>query len=190
MFPIWRGTPCSILWDSPTAHLEVDATPYFALIHPDDLKNLLTSIEESARNLTPWRYEWRMLHPVNGLMWIEGHSMPVREQDGSTLWHGVATNITDRKLAEEEIIRLNERISTATRASQLGIWDWDILNNNLAWDDQMYALYGLKNGDFPGAYEAWLNGVHPDDREFSNAISQQAVRGEIEYDIGIPCSMA
>lgn len=87
----------------PTAHLELDATPYFALIHPDDLQNLLVSIGESANQLTPWRYEWRMLHPVKGLMWIEGYSMPVREQDGSTFWHGVATDITERKRAEEKI---------------------------------------------------------------------------------------
>ncbi len=87
----------------PTAQLDKDATPYFALIHPDDLKNLLASIEESASNLTPWRYEWRMLHPENGLIWIEGHSMPIREQDGSTFWHGVATDITERKHAEVKI---------------------------------------------------------------------------------------
>lgn len=166
----------------PTAHLEEDATPYFALIHPDDVKDLLTSIEESAKKLTPWRYEWRMLHPVNGLMWIEGHSMPVREQDGSTLWHGIATNITNRKLAEEEIIRLNERISTATRASQVGIWDWDIQNNLLAWDDQMYALYGLKKDEFTAAYQTWVNGLYPDDKEFSQEETQLALRGEKDYD--------
>jgi len=91
-------------------------------------------------------------------------------------------DITERKQSEEKIRELNERISTATHASQLGIWDWDVVNNRLAWDDQMYTLYGLKHGEFPGAYEAWLNGVHPDDREFSNTISQQAIRGEKDYD--------
>jgi PAS domain S-box-containing protein len=96
--------------------------------------------------------------------------------------YGFFQDITERKNAEKELKRLNDRISTATSASQVGIWDWDIVNNQLAWDNQMYILYGLKIGDFPGAYEAWLNGVHPDDRDFSNAISQQAIRGEIEYD--------
>jgi PAS domain S-box-containing protein len=166
----------------PTAHLEEDATPYFALIHPDDFKSLLASIEESAIQMTPWRYEWRMVHPEKGVMWIEGHSMPVREADGSTLWHGVATDITERKRAEEKISELNERIATATLSAKVGIWDWDIANDYLVWDDQMYALYGLKLGDFPGAYEAWLQGIHPEDRDFSNSASQQAVRGEKEYD--------
>jgi len=94
----------------PNSRLEEDAAPYFALIHPSDFKELLASILESAKQLTPWRYEWRMVHPVKGVIWIEGHSMPVRETDGSTFWHGVATDITERKRAEEEIRLLNDEL--------------------------------------------------------------------------------
>ena len=83
---------------------------------------------------------------------------------------------------EEERQKLIERLNLATHAAQMGIWDWDIQKNELVWDDQMYRLYGLKPNDFGGAYEAWLNGVHPDDRAASNEVSQQAVRGEKEYD--------
>lgn len=96
--------------------------------------------------------------------------------------YGFFQDITERKLAEEEIIRLNERISTATRASQVGIWDWNVKDNILTWDDQMYALYGVKKEEFAGAYEAWINGLHPDDREFGTRQTQLALSGEKEYD--------
>ena len=43
-----------------------------------------------------------MRHPVRGELWLEAHSVPVREPDGSTLWHGVASDITARKQAEQE----------------------------------------------------------------------------------------
>ena len=46
----------------------------------------------------------------------------------------------------------------------------------------MYELYGVKREDFAGAYDAWLKGMHPDDRAASDEISQQAQRGEREYD--------
>ncbi|NTU79364.1 MAG: PAS domain S-box protein [Chloroflexales bacterium] len=78
--------------------------------------------------------------------------------------------------------RLAERLDLATRAAHMGVWDWDIRQNELVWDDRMYALYGLKRGDFAGAYEAWLYGLHPDDRAASDAISAQARRGECAYD--------
>ncbi|MDP3683550.1 MAG: PAS domain-containing protein, partial [Ignavibacteria bacterium] len=77
---------------------------------------------------------------------------------------------------------MNERFSLAANAAHLGVWDWDLQKNDLIWDDRMYELYGVKREDFSGAYEAWLNGVHPDDRASSDEISKQAQRGEREYD--------
>jgi PAS domain S-box len=96
--------------------------------------------------------------------------------------YGFFQDVTERKLAEEEIQKLNERISTATRASQVGIWDWDIQNNVLTWDEQMYKLYGLKKDEFTGAYEAWVNGLHPDDRDFGQNQTRLALTGEKDYD--------
>jgi PAS domain S-box-containing protein len=88
----------------------------------------------------------------------------------------------ERKRVEEALSTITERLDLATRSAQIGIWDWDIRNNKLIWDDQMFKLYGVDQEQFPVAYEAWLNGIHPDDRDLSNQVSQQAVRGEKDYD--------
>ena len=90
--------------------------------------------------------------------------------------------VTQRKATEERVYALVERLDLAARAARLGVWDWDILRNKLVWDERMYQLYGVQLGDFPGAYEAWLNGLHPDDRAMSDAVSRQAQAGEREYD--------
>ncbi len=91
-------------------------------------------------------------------------------------------DITERKHEEQQRVKLVERLDLATRAARMGIWDWDIQKNEITWDDQMYALYGLQPGQFGGAYAAWLQGVHPEDRDASNEVSTAAVRGEREYD--------
>jgi PAS domain S-box-containing protein len=91
-------------------------------------------------------------------------------------------DITERKQAEEKLVQTLERLNLATRAARLGIWDWYIEKNELVWDERMYELYGIRKEDFGGAYEAWLNGLHPDDRAMSDEISRQAQRGEREYD--------
>jgi PAS domain S-box-containing protein len=93
-----------------------------------------------------------------------------------------ARDITEQRKAEENLNRLYERFALATQTAQMGVWDWDISNNILVWDDQMYALYGIKKEDFGGAYESWLNGLHPDDRARSDELEKQALRGEREYD--------
>lgn len=91
--------------------------------------------------------------------------------------------ITNRKSKEaEEIARLNERISTATRASQIGIWEWDVQKNELTWDSQMYAIYGLDSSKYMNAYDNWYDGMHPDDSEFSKNEARLALNGEKVYD--------
>jgi PAS domain S-box-containing protein len=90
--------------------------------------------------------------------------------------------ITERKWAEENARQLNERLTLATKAAGMGVWDWDVQRDQLVWDDQMYELYGVRKQDFSGAYEAWLNGLHPDDRLECDRISKQALSGENEYD--------
>ena len=87
-----------------------------------------------------------------------------------------------RKIAEEKIIQLNERISTATRSAQVAIWDWDVKNNVLVWDDQMYTLYRLKKEEFSDVFDGWTNRLHPEDKELSINETNIALRGEKEYD--------
>ncbi len=94
----------------------------------------------------------------------------------------LSVELAERKRAEEDLRQMNERFSLATRAGRLGVWDWSLQTNELVWDDRMYELYGVRKEDFAGAYEAWLKGVHPDDRAASDEISKQAQRGEREYD--------
>ena len=91
-------------------------------------------------------------------------------------------DVTERKRAEEELNKLVERLDLATRAAHMGIWDWDVHKNELVWDDQMYALYGIRREDFSGSYEAWLASIHPEDRDYSDEVSRRARLGEVEYD--------
>jgi PAS domain S-box-containing protein len=90
-------------------------------------------------------------------------------------------DITDKIKADEEILLLNQRITNATKAAQMGIWEWDIESNLLHWDEQMYSLYGTTKEEFPHAYEAWLNGIHHEDRDMADRESMLAREGLKEY---------
>ena len=92
------------------------------------------------------------------------------------------TDITARKKAEEEVKQVSTRLTMATRAGGVGVWDLDIVNNTLLWDDQMFALYGIQKEDFGGAYETWKSGLHPDDVAQSDADFQKAIIGQKEFD--------
>ncbi len=88
----------------------------------------------------------------------------------------------ERKHAEEELKQLSARLTLAAHAGGVGVWDFDIVNNILVWDDQMFALYGIKKADFSGAYDAWQAGLHPDDKVKGDDEIQMAIRGEKDFD--------
>ncbi|MBI5109568.1 MAG: response regulator [Rhodocyclales bacterium] len=84
-------------------HVREDAGALFAVVHPDDLTAHLASIEESARRLTPWHHEYRLLAAGQAERWMQGDAMPQAEADGSVLWHGFLSDISARKTAEAEL---------------------------------------------------------------------------------------
>ncbi|MEI6435626.1 MAG: PAS domain S-box protein [Bacteroidota bacterium] len=94
----------------------------------------------------------------------------------------VMTDISDIKQAENKLKQASERLSLATRAGGVGVWELDLVNNILLWADEMFELYGVDKNNFGGAYEAWLAGVHPDDVARGDEEIQLAIRGEKEFD--------
>lgn len=91
--------------------------------------------------------------------------------------------IAERKEIQYQLNEASERLRLATRAAEIGIWDLDIRNNELKWDEQMFKLYGVRPEDFSNAYSAWQQCVHPDDLAASDRAVQQAIRGEKELNI-------
>ena len=94
----------------------------------------------------------------------------------------IVRDITDRKQAEEYLHQLSARLNLAVKAAGIGIWDWDITHNQLVWDDRMYELYGITPEQFSSTYDAWLHGLHPDDRAIAEAISQRTRKGKGDYE--------
>ena len=74
-----------------------------------------------------------------------------------------------------------ERLELATKAGNFGVWDWDVVDNVLLWDDSMYRVYGVRREDFGGAYETWSQCLYPEDKEYAEGEIQAALRGEREY---------
>ncbi|MCX7019004.1 MAG: response regulator [Candidatus Sumerlaeota bacterium] len=101
---------------------------------------------------------------------------------GRAVLHSIIYDITERKRIEEQLKQVTDRLMLAARAGGVGIWDYDVVNNRLAWDDQMFRLYGITQDQFGGAYEAWQAGVHPEDRQRGDEEIRFALLGEKDFD--------
>ena len=111
--------------------------------------------------------------------WFIMHASSLSEGNGGAVV--VHTDITDRKRAELTLQVATDRLSLATSAGGVGIWDYDVVHDCLVWDEQMYRLYGVTPEQFSGAYAAWQAGVHPEDGQRGDEEIQRALRGEQEF---------
>ncbi len=83
-----------------------DASCLRPLHHPDDYATMVESIAKSALDLSPWRHEYRLLLPDGTIRWLFANALPEREADGSVLWCGFITDITEKKNSEQRIEKL------------------------------------------------------------------------------------
>jgi hypothetical protein len=82
--------------------IALDADIVLRRLHPDDRDWVIQSVLESRDRLEKWECEYRVILPQRGLRWLSGLAEPVPQEDGSVIWHGVITDITNRKEAEEK----------------------------------------------------------------------------------------
>lgn len=68
----------------------------------------------------------------------------------------------------------------------LGIWKWNIINNDLQWDDSLYSLYGYSKEDFDGAYEAWEKTLRDDYKDTATKELQESLEGHKDFDTSFP----
>jgi PAS domain S-box-containing protein len=148
-FPYASPRIAEIYGLSPEA-LAHDASTITDLWHPDDVPRLLDTIELSRQQMTPWHEEFRVRNPARGERWIEVHSIPQREADGSTIWYGLLTDITERKQAEQASRESEERLRIVTEAAQVGMVIVD-QQHRYRFANQAYAtIFGLPSADIVG----------------------------------------
>ena len=81
-----------------------------ARIHPDDMDAFLGSLEQSAQRLEPWQAEFRCRLPDGTVKWLRGISSAHRGADGEVVWDGLTLDITEQKLAEQELRKLSRAV--------------------------------------------------------------------------------
>jgi PAS domain S-box-containing protein len=61
------------------------------------------------------------------------------------------------------------------KLARLGNWIWDARENKVTWSPGLHEIYGLKDGDFGGTFEAFLALLHPDDRDRTHSTIMRAL---------------
>ncbi len=100
------------------------------------------------------------------LRYLDFIYQPIRDADGAVAGIFVqGHDITEQKLAEQELLRQREMLRIAQEAGGVGTFVWDLGTGLLAGSPTFNLLYGLPADSGPRPYTQYVDAVHPDDRE-------------------------
>jgi PAS domain S-box-containing protein len=83
--------------------------------------------------------------------------------EGRTLVLLNQIDITDLRRAEAGLRVNEERLELAGEGANLGIWDWDVVQNTVTWSDRQWQLHGLEPGACDPTIEDWANAINKED---------------------------
>ncbi|MFN7140332.1 MAG: PAS domain S-box protein, partial [Limisphaerales bacterium] len=155
-------------------------------VHPEDLeysRSLLSRILESAKQTL--RYELRALHKDGTWRWVECSARNLLDDPRIG---GIVINyqdITQRKKQEEEARLQRERFELLTRATRDVVWDWNLENGELWWNNEFYYQFGYGN-ETPPDLDFWSKRIHPDDsthvwESLNELFKSEKVHWQAEY---------
>ena len=133
-------------------------------VHPDDRARLASSIDESAARLATWREEFRVALPQRGERWLESHATPRRCAEGRTTWHGFLADVTERRVAQDELQDTRSWLQLSLASARMGVLRIDPESAVVTADAGARALHGLPAGDADLPLANWLSALSHDDQ--------------------------
>jgi PAS domain S-box-containing protein len=130
-------------------------------VHPDDRGRILQAWDESVVANAPFAADLRFRSADGQVIWADVLAVPMAEG-----YLGTATDVTQRKMAEEALRAGEERLRLAADATGLGTFDSDLRLDTIRWDDRVREMFGLQPSEAESR-EVFYERVHPDDRDLA-----------------------
>lgn len=194
------------VWDIDIANDTVTGTPQFFRIMgleptadpvPMDVLRGLRFTEDRSRvndgyrdavetGVDVYENEYRIRRSDGMVRWIWGRGRVIRDSAGRPVrYSGADIDVTERKAAEQAQAESESRLRIAIEAADLGIWDWNVLTNDMTWSDRAKVMAGFPLGE-PVSFEQVRDATHPDDLPRTSEMARLAldptVRSKAAYE--------
>ncbi len=164
------------VWGRPREEIFADPMDYLNTVLPEDRpvadEALRRQLEGEATDT-----EFRIRRPDGSIRWVKERSYPLRDGDGQlSRIVGAFKDISDSRIATEQLQVSEERFRLLSRASRDAIWDWNVRTGEMWFNDGFEMLFGYTGDDNEASFEAWSERIHPDD--FDRIVPD--IRGRID----------
>lgn len=95
---------------------------------------------------------------------------------------GVTQDITDRKWAEDQLLRQEAQLAEAQRIARLGSWELDVSSGSVTWSDELHDILGYASGEVEPTLKAYLSLLPADERKRVYGMLEKALGGENSFE--------
>ena len=89
---------------------------------------------------------------------------PFKDAEGRDQILVIAHDITDVVRAQQRVAQSEFALQQVMKATQEGIWDWDVPTGHLAHNERWFSILGFEEGEIEDHVEAFSRQLHPDDK--------------------------
>jgi len=155
------------------------------VLHPDYIEKEMSNIQGLLDNIySSYSHELLAKCKNQSYIWIRVTVSLIYDSLGKPDYMvGIIEDISEQKLVEETLKKNEKRLKEAQQLAQLGNWELDLKNNQLYWSEEVFRIFEIDFEKFEATYEAFINIVHPDDRERVNQAYMNHINNQQPYDI-------
>ena len=134
-------------------------------IHPDDRELVRASIAAAKKHQQPYAFDHRLISPSGAVRWVHARGHAATGVDGHLTFRGTCQDVTEQRLANEELRRSEERLAEAQKLARLGSWEWEFETDAVSWSDELCRILGVDLARRPATYQEYLASLDPRQRE-------------------------
>jgi PAS domain S-box-containing protein len=193
----WKPDTGEIVWSDETYRIfeydhAVKPTTDLLMqrVHPEDRPDFLKVVESASAGATEFEHTYRWLLPDGSVKHVHALAHALQDASGNREFVGAATDITERKAAEEALRSSEACLAEAQRLSHTGSWAWSPGTDVRYWSEECYRVLGFDPRDGAPRMEELIQRIHPDDqpafRESAERARYSKSDEEVDYRIVYP----
>ena len=171
----WQWDPLTdtVTWSEQLYHIAgidpalpaVSFKDHHTLYTAESWLRLRSAVEEALRSGTPYELDLEMIHSDGTTKWIIAKGEVRRDDAGRIVQlRGTVDDFTDRRRAQEELRKSEERLRLAIQAGKMFAFDWDAATDVFTNSPESTQILGIDQGRTRSGRQV-LESVHPEDRE-------------------------
>ncbi len=181
-----------LVWDDETIHIfgierhafAGNAAAFLDLVHPDDRKAFQATQAEALASSGITEMEFRIVRPDGKVRQVYYRGQVTRHDDGKPVQcTGMIMDVTEQRQAVKDLSESQERYEAAIRGSEAGLWDWNLLTNEVFYSPRFKELLGYGDAEFPNVLSSFLNSLHPDDHAGVQLAFKRHVKERAPYNV-------